>query len=170
MKRRLRCRFPDCSKYVRGTRYYCRVSCRVDHTDVKRSKIKFAHKSNEKLTRLTQNNLTWIAGLLEGEGYFSLRVVQGNKKRNKYRVPAVACGMCDPDVVQRFAELVGASTYGPYMPSSISTIPVYRAVVSGQNAVRLMKLLYRHMGARRQAVIDSILSENSRLLKTGSRI
>ena len=56
--------------------------------------------------------LAWVAGLLEGEGWFSIRkpaLTKTGEPKN-YRQVNVTCGMTDRDVVERLRATVGFGT------------------------------------------------------------
>ena len=92
----------------------------------------------------------WLAGLLEGEGYFTL-------KRGKY--PFVQVVSTDKDVVDRVACLVGfGSTRGPYYKKNPNTKGYYQWQIQGDLAVEVMLTIYDLMMNRRKETILYILA------------
>ena len=98
--------------------------------------------------RLTDFELGWVVGLLEGDGTFTWT-----------GVPRIAVRMTDKDTVQRFASIVQESVLGPYENVSDGAVrrQVYMCAINGRKAVSLMGVLRRHMSHRRQDQIDRIL-------------
>ena len=91
--------------------------------------------------------ITWMAGLIEGEGCFSIN-------RN---TPAVIVGMTDMDVVQKVANYFGSNLRGPQRRSS-SKKDVWITSVHGSKAVSWMLTLYSLLGVRRRSRIREVLS------------
>lgn len=91
--------------------------------------------------------IAWLAGLMEGEGHFSL---------HSTRVQIVI-QMTDEDVLQRAARIAGAGNVtGPYQVKTYR--PIWRWVVSeaGQ-VVDVAELVRPWLGQRRQAQLDAML-------------
>lgn len=97
---------------------------------------------------MTDLELAWLAGLLEGEGCFSYR-----KDRN---IPTVEVKMCDLNVINRVAMLIGRKVT-PIPPARDGYQPQYRARIQGEPARELMRELLPHMGQRRTARIKELL-------------
>lgn len=96
-------------------------------------------------------DLVWLAGLLEGEGYFGI-TTRGNGSRS----PVVEVKMTDLDVVERAGLLMGArSVTIKQMPEGQKT--QYRARVTGKLALDLMIAALPHMGDRRTNRITEIV-------------
>lgn len=113
---------------------------------------------------LTPTELAWVAGLLEGEGCFSIHKTTDRGKLYEY--PIVMCLMTDLDVIQQLQRVTGIGRVGgPYGRSSRDgrpRKPQWRwAVQSKDQAAALMQHLLPHMGSRRQHRIRQVL------LKTG---
>lgn len=97
---------------------------------------------------MTEIELAWLAGLLEGEGCFSYRADRG--------VPTVEVKMVDLDVINRVAVLVRRK---------VTPIPArregwqvqYRVKIHGEPARELMRALLPYMGERRTARITELL-------------
>lgn len=96
---------------------------------------------------MTEVELAWLAGLLEGEGSF-LKGPPSSTNR-----PRIAVEMTDEDVIRRAAQLVGVGYVGSSKRDP-KWKPTFRITVRGRSSVSLMKLLRPLMGARRQQQID----------------
>lgn len=108
-------------------------------------------------------DVTWLAGLLEGEGCFgSYPAGKGSRHRN----PQVALWMCDEDVVVRAMtignSLVGgsAATYRrKELQAKAEWKPQFGYVWSGRRAIDLIWALVPYMGARRTARCVEVVTE-----------
>ena len=98
--------------------------------------------------------LSWVAGLLEGEGTFTLTC---DAKSRCY--PVVSVKMCDAAVVFRAARILGASAVSMREPEQQEWRPTYEAKVGGRRAADWMRTLRSVMGERRRAAIDAALAE-----------
>jgi hypothetical protein len=65
--------------------------------------------------------------------------------------------MTDRDVIERAATLMDANVQH-LKPTGASRLPYFRAVVQGQRAVSLMKLLRPQLGTRRRGQINAVLA------------
>lgn len=101
---------------------------------------------------MKDSDLYWLAGLLEGEGCFSICGGNGN-------TPTVAVGMTDIDIMERVGRLLGKTPYRPaQMFSSGKRVrDSHRIHIYGKPAVAWMRRLYPLMGHRRQARIREVL-------------
>src|SRR5215208_4435928 len=98
----------------------------------------------------------WLAGRLEGEGYFG--TITNRVGGYAYRYARVGVSMTDADVVDRVAALWEASVH-EVKPSGVSKKVTYRCLLVGTRAVHWMERLYPFMGERRRAQIDAALHE-----------
>ena len=114
----------------------------------------------------------WVAGLLEGEGTFSL-----SQKANSRRYPALVCGMTDHDVLLKLQRIAGGTLSGPHWAEK-STKPYWTWQQSRRTELReLLLAIQPHLGQRREtrvaeqlARIDELEMEaRSRLLPCGTR-
>ncbi len=81
-------------------------------------------------------DIAWLAGLLEGEGWFTLR---------KGRYPVIGLSMTSGDVVAKAASIM-KSRVTRYKTS-------HRTQVTGAHAIRWMFMLYSFLGECRQKEI-----------------
>jgi hypothetical protein len=103
--------------------------------------------SPTELPPISQQDLYWLAGLLEGEGTF----LAGPPSAP--RSPAVQLSMVDRDIVERAGALLGrAVTVVPSRREGWKT--AYCVRVRGARAVLWMQRLRPLMGTRRQTQID----------------
>ena len=89
----------------------------------------------------------WVAGLVEGEGYFGF-------SRN---TPILKVGMTDKDVLDRLADIWGTKTYGPRLYKNYK--PMYGVGLCSKRAASWMMTLYSLMGERRKERIKSVLKK-----------
>lgn len=101
---------------------------------------------------LTVADIAWGAGLVEGEGYFSLN--------GPYlRTPMLGLGMTDRDVVERFRNF-----FAPH--NTIYTVPPakegykeqYAVKIVGKRAVGLALTFFTFLGKRRRERIKELLT------------
>lgn len=115
---------------------------------------------------ISEIDLSWLAGLLEGEGSF---MMSGNIVNGKtYFYPKITVAMTDQDVIWRVSDLFGTSVYK--IPNKrTDRLQQYRAHVSGSRAAIIMNQLRDHMGSRRKAKIDEILEQYGEIESTEIR-
>lgn len=101
---------------------------------------------------MKETDLTWLAGLLEGEGSF-LKAPPSNPN-----CPRISLEMTDKDVVERAALLMGGKAVRRVLKDPLWK-PAYRVIVKGLRAVTLMRILYPEMGARRRSQISAALEK-----------
>jgi hypothetical protein len=124
------------------------------------------HPLARPLPEISELDLAWLAGLLEGEGWFG-RVKRAGTRYGRfyYRIPIVQVAMNDEDVVRRIGELTNANVLGPHMQSG-GRSPTFMVSIHGGKAVQLMRLLRPNMGRRRGERIDELLTNGTlRFLK-----
>jgi hypothetical protein len=95
--------------------------------------------------------LTWLAGLLEGEGTFRVTRVDG------HCYPVIELKMCDEDVVLRAGAMLGASHVQVRQPKYSRWSVTYVVKISGSAAAETMRVLRDLMGTRRREAIDKAL-------------
>ena len=93
-------------------------------------------------------DLYWLAGLLEGEGYFQLS--------GTGRSLLVGVAMTDLDAIEKTQRLIEGAPIRGYLLKSRKTF--WRTQVYGAKAAGLMMTLYLLMGVRRRAKIRELLS------------
>lgn len=108
---------------------------------------------------MTDNDLHWLAGWLEGEGsfMFSRAVVKatGYVKHNF----SISAASVDRDVLARAAALLEVNVRGPYHSGNERHQPYWTFRLGDRDAVlRWCQRLRPLMGERRQAQIDAVLT------------
>jgi hypothetical protein len=104
------------------------------------------------------HDLAWLAGLLEGEGYFGL--IKNHVAGKIYRYARIGVTMTDEDVIARAAQVLGAR-YWPVKPSGLGRKMQHRCEVRGQRAVAWMRTLQPLMGERRRGQIDRVFAHEA---------
>ena len=103
---------------------------------------------------MTDNELHWLAGLLEGEGYFTLGI-----SRRQPNAPRIVLVMTDEDVVVRAANLIGGKVKRRPDSRQGNRKPCYVMTSRGgsNHVIAMMKMLRPLMGTRRGAKLDEII-------------
>lgn len=100
----------------------------------------------------SREEVAWLAGLLEGEGYFSISW--------QYSRPSfgISCKMTDKDVLEEARRIAGGKLYGPRF-NGPGKKPFWVWQINHRASVRnLLVALRPTMGRRRAARIDLILT------------
>jgi hypothetical protein len=99
---------------------------------------------------ITSQQINWVAGILEGEGYFGYHAGS----------PVLVCNMTDRDVLEKLQLYTG---YGSLSKPQSSRYPgaklIYTLACYGKKAAGLMMTLYILMGPRRQSAIEESLDQ-----------
>jgi len=111
---------------------------------------------------LSDFELGWLVGILEGEGCFTAT--------NKGKSPNIQLRMCDEDIVYRAAAMIERITGEPlnvYVEDKCSPgwASSVRFRLYGWKAKKIMRLLVKHMGTRRRQRIWQLLNGHF-ILKT----
>lgn len=98
---------------------------------------------------LTQFDIGWLVGLIEGDGCFTF----------DGKVAVIALKMTDLDTVQRFASMLGATVMGPYCyeDSQMGTKPCWVSRLTGRRAKEFMASTMHHFSSRRQQQIRALI-------------
>lgn len=101
-------------------------------------------------TMTFREQVTWAAGLIEGEGCFTL-----HSKNHPYFL----LDMCDKDVLERFKEVFPYTNLrGPYFHKKRpENKPRYRVDAFGPKAYAIMVAVYPFLHSRRKAKIEELL-------------
>ena len=112
--------------------------------------------------RLGAQDRAWLAGLLEGEGCFSLQRYFSSK-RTWYALPSIQIGMTDRDVVQRAGALLGGGqAHVRVQARQPPCKPMHIWRVNGRRAVHVMKQLLPYMGKRRSKRMHDLIRDYER--------
>lgn len=101
---------------------------------------------------LSEFELGWLVGLLEGEGYFAY----------DNRTQHVVLGMTDDDIVFKAASMIVRLCGGPcdvFMELRDHSVDMYKFRVSGERARIVMRTVVPHMGYRRRQLIWRALNK-----------
>ncbi len=101
-----------------------------------------------------QQDVAWLAGLLEGEGCFH----EGHTGRTL--TPQVEVAMADKDIIERVAQFFGGTSVTPKYRQKMNPNwrTQYRTLATSKRAVIIMQAILPYMGKRRSAKIRSILA------------
>lgn len=113
------------------------------------TKSRRGRQSKADTTNWSRENLAWVAGVLEGDGFITLN-------RN---VPQIGAAMSDLDVLQRVQGIVGSgSITGPYKQNGMGRKPMYYWRVGvGDKSVALMAALWHWLGSRRRSQVADVV-------------
>ena len=129
---------------------------RRSHRSRRGSSINPAHQQSEILSPQHACDgtcdVSWLAGLLEGEGTFSTVRTHGRA------YPVLKVSMCSEDIVSRASRLIGAPSVTVQQPEHEAWSVVYAAAISGSDGAHWMRRLRDHMGRRRTEAIDAALA------------
>lgn len=103
------------------------------------------------LSHLTPTEIGWLAGLLDGEGFFALAKV------GRYGYPSVGVNMTDEDIIQHFCALTG-TTYAMQRRQP-DRKNIFCVNTSGRKALAIMRVIFPYMGQRRKTKIAQIWAD-----------
>ncbi len=93
-------------------------------------------------------DIAWAAGLIEGEGCFTLH--------SKYH-PYFLLDMCDKDVLEKFHKIFPNSNFrGPYTHSNPTHKDRWRVDAFGPKCIEIMNAVFPYMCKRRQEKITAL--------------
>ena len=104
----------------------------------------------------------WLAGILEGEGYFGYNkrnyILKSTGEVKFYYDPYVHLQMTDKDVVYRVASLFQSKSVRTYQDKRGNRKLLYRVGCNGKIRLpSLLKSIFPHMGERRKIKITILL-------------
>lgn len=101
--------------------------------------------------------VAWLAGLLEGEGCFSLN--RDRRPGNRRPSLVVKLKMTDADVVVRAGKLMNSPSVRRERDTrKEANSDCYVSRVTGAKAERVMRMVLPHMGTRRTEKINELLN------------
>jgi hypothetical protein len=108
---------------------------------------------------LTETDIAWIAGLLEGEGYFGIDDHQRNYKVSKSPpAPFIKISMVDEDIIQRLSKLLNKSYFLPSR-KTVTGKQVYTLYIGEKEKVLfVLQKILPYMGVRRGERITECIS------------
>jgi hypothetical protein len=112
------------------------------------------------LFRMTgREKLILAAGILEGEGCFTVGQRSQKAVKNVRKYPRLQLAMSDEDVVRKVAATFRCGSVYPRPPRKEGYLPYWQWVVVCRDAERIMKLLLPFMGKRRSKRIREVLRD-----------
>ena len=112
------------------------------------------------MLNLTETEIAWIAGILEGEGYFGI----DNRSKDRYEVsksppaPFIKISMVDEDIIQRLSKLLDKSYFSPSR-KTVKDKQVYTLHIGEKEKVLfILQKILPYMGVRRGERITECIS------------
>lgn len=96
---------------------------------------------------ITTNQISWIAGILEGEGCFHFNGV----------TPAISLRMTDRDVVVKARDIINSKIKVHVRERPFPRKTVYEILIGSNTAIQWMMTVYSLMGERRKSKIRELL-------------
>jgi hypothetical protein len=138
------CTVDDCAGKL-----YARGLCNKHYQRQSRNGTLEIKRRNPVLS-MSEADLAWLAGLLEGEGSFFMVRHKG------YQYPKIVVSMTDLDVIERVAAMFGVAVF--YEKERPGRKPSFRASTTGHKATGLITQLLPWMGERRSQKIKELLN------------
>lgn len=107
---------------------------------------------------MSDKDLYWAAGVLEGEGCFTQGAYGSGS--NRFRQLVIVCSMTDRDILERLQVILGGTieTKPRIDKRYVNAKPLYRWYITNRiDSERVMNLLKPIMGIRRKARIEELL-------------
>lgn len=107
---------------------------------------------------MTEAETAWVAGLLEGEGFFgNYQYAHGGRKRACHW--CISCAMCDRDVLEKLCGFLGLGrVQDPRKPQKPHHKPAWRwAIRKRKDVLEVCEAILPYMGQRRSKRIREIL-------------
>lgn len=111
------------------------------------------------MVNISQTDLAWLAGLLEGEGYFGI----DNRSANRYETsttpakPFIKLAMTDQDIVEKVSTMIGKRYFIAGRPTAAGKT-VYILHIGARETVKPILLgILPYMGQRRSERINQCL-------------
>ena len=112
------------------------------------------------MLNLSETEIAWIAGILEGEGYFGI----DNRSKDRYELsktppaPFIKISMVDEDIIQRLSKLLDKSYFSPSR-KTVKGKQVYTLHIGEKEKVLfILEKILPHMGERRSERIRECIS------------
>lgn len=107
---------------------------------------------------MTEAELNWLAGFLEGEASFTIEKHRYEKKT--YLYPAISVTSTDYDVLERASRLLGAPNVWKQTKKNVKCKPCFQTRVRNDKALSVMREILPLMGERRRRKIEEIVSSS----------
>lgn len=114
---------------------------------------------NETMNKLSDVDLGWVAGILEGEGYFGIYTPKGRKMSKV----AIVCRMTDRDVIYDLQRLTGVGAiYQEKIKLNAAGKPLKQSwaweIKRKGEVDQLCKIILPHLRKRRSAKVEEIIT------------
>ena len=110
---------------------------------------------------LSEVNIAWLAGLFEGEAYFSLDKRSSKRYKNSTAPPApfIKIAMVDEDIIARVAYLLNKNYFSPSR-LIVKNKKVYVCHIGDRKTlIYLLPKILPYMGKRRKEIIKTCIKE-----------
>lgn len=111
---------------------------------------------------MTDTDLAWLAGLLEGEGCFALDTTASRRPGHRRNAILVKLKMTDKDVVERARKIMLEIHSFNNIVCKLTERPprkdIYVVKINAHAAEAIMRAVRPYMGMRRGAKIDELLA------------
>lgn len=96
----------------------------------------------------TEEQMAWLAGVLEGEGCFAI----------VSKIPLITITMGDRDIIENVEKVMkSTSKMMEIEPKTANRKKMFRTQIYGHQVIELLPKIYEHMGERRRSKIDELL-------------
>ena len=106
-------------------------------------------------------NDEWLAGILDGEGWFMAIERTNGRTKTLYGCPICECQMATLEDMRDIADLMGVETLSTVPPKKDGWLVQYRAMARGTKALSVMKRIRPYVGKRRGEKIDALFTQFS---------
>ena len=115
----------------------------------------------KKILNLSEVEIAWLAGLFEGEAYFSLDKRPQKRYINSTTPPApfIKIAMVDEDIIARVAKLLNKKYYTPSRLTTTNKKVYVCHIGDRQTLIYLLPKLLPYMGKRRTDIINECITE-----------
>lgn len=111
---------------------------------------------------MTETELAWLCGWLEGEGTFFCHIEPSKRSTRKaYARLTVRAVSVDKETIEKAQRIAGGRIYGPYNYGGGRKDHWQWGLSGRQQAADFMRLIRPHMSTRRQAQIDAALAKGA---------
>ena len=115
----------------------------------------------KKILNLSEVEMAWLAGLFEGEAYFSLDKRPQKRYINSTTPPApfIKIAMVDEGIIARVAKLLNKKYYTPSRLTTTNKKVYVCHIGDRQTLIYLLPKLLPYMGKRRTEIINKCITE-----------
>lgn len=109
---------------------------------------------------LNDTEIAWIAGLLEGEGYFGIdnRSINRYKKSNAPPSCYIRISMTDQDVIVKLANMLGKKNFQSGVPTKGGKTEYILQIADKKTLMYLLPRIQVHLGQRRKERVQECIN------------